>query len=158
MSRSKLQPLSAIRAAIKLLLFGRSNMDTTCWQYYPSLLSRRIKLYRRQINTVRYTITECNLGGALKTTVLSAILPRCGTGCCPFGFTCNSSGNCVMNANQDIFDDSLVVWWITLTLIVRLTKFPELFQVYLLRLLLQLLPRLLPRPLLQIRQLKTHKQ
>ncbi|PMD22226.1 hypothetical protein NA56DRAFT_702580 [Hyaloscypha hepaticicola] len=81
-------------------------MDTTCWQYYPSLPSRRIKLYRRQINTVRYTITECNLGGALKTTVLSAILPRCGTGCCPFGFTRNSSGNCVMNANQDIFDDS----------------------------------------------------
>lgn len=38
----------------------------------------------------------------LKTTALNVTLPTCGTSCCPFGYTCNASGNCVMNADQTI--------------------------------------------------------
>jgi len=38
----------------------------------------------------------------LKTTVLNEALPTCGSACCPFGFTCNSSGDCVMSADQTV--------------------------------------------------------
>jgi len=44
---------------------------------------------------------------SLMTTALSMNLPTCGSGtCCPFGFTCNAIGDCVMNANQDVFNSS----------------------------------------------------
>ncbi|RBQ82644.1 hypothetical protein VDGD_04177 [Verticillium dahliae] len=36
----------------------------------------------------------------LKTTALRAELPKCGDNCCPFGFTCNSDGQCDMDENQ----------------------------------------------------------
>jgi len=36
----------------------------------------------------------------LKTTVFNVALSTCGNGCCPFGFNCNSNGDCVMNADQ----------------------------------------------------------
>jgi hypothetical protein len=36
----------------------------------------------------------------LKTTALTGTLPTCGSQCCPFGYACNSAGNCVMNADQ----------------------------------------------------------
>jgi hypothetical protein len=38
----------------------------------------------------------------LKTTALTVALPTCGSQCCPFGFTCNASGNCVKDADQTV--------------------------------------------------------
>ncbi|CRK23306.1 hypothetical protein BN1708_013669 [Verticillium longisporum] len=52
---------------------------------------------------------QCNLAAQnpanfpnapLKTTALRAELPKCGDDCCPFGFTCNSDGQCDMDENQ----------------------------------------------------------
>ncbi|RDW68513.1 hypothetical protein BP5796_09170 [Coleophoma crateriformis] len=37
---------------------------------------------------------------ALKTTALTLSLPTCGSNCCPFGYTCNSSGNCQLSSDQ----------------------------------------------------------
>jgi hypothetical protein len=39
---------------------------------------------------------------ALMTTALTAKLPTCGDSCCPFGYSCSSTNNCVLDANQDI--------------------------------------------------------
>lgn len=39
---------------------------------------------------------------ALMTTALTAKLPTCGDSCCPFGYSCSSSNNCVLDANQDL--------------------------------------------------------
>ncbi|KAM0332464.1 hypothetical protein ACHAQA_002745 [Verticillium albo-atrum] len=36
----------------------------------------------------------------LKTTALRGELPKCGDQCCPFGFTCNSEGQCDMDEDQ----------------------------------------------------------
>jgi hypothetical protein len=43
-----------------------------------------------------------NPGISLMTTALTATLPKCGDSCCPFGYTCNSAEDCVLDANQDI--------------------------------------------------------
>ena len=43
-----------------------------------------------------------NPGNTLKTTALTTVLPTCGSACCPFGFTCNASQNCVKNADQTV--------------------------------------------------------
>lgn len=37
---------------------------------------------------------------SLKTTALTGTLGKCGDSCCPFGYTCNTGGNCVMDADQ----------------------------------------------------------
>ncbi|KAL2065050.1 hypothetical protein VTL71DRAFT_4190 [Oculimacula yallundae] len=44
-----------------------------------------------------------NPDNTLKTTALNVPLLTCGGGglCCPFGFSCNGAGNCVMNADQN---------------------------------------------------------
>ena len=42
-----------------------------------------------------------NPGATLQTTALTSTLGTCGTGCCPFGYTCNTNGQCIMNADQD---------------------------------------------------------
>jgi hypothetical protein len=39
---------------------------------------------------------------SLMTTALSATLPTCGSLCCPFGYSCNSAGDCSVNSNQDV--------------------------------------------------------
>jgi hypothetical protein len=41
-----------------------------------------------------------NPGSMLLTTALSSTLLTCGSGCCPFGYSCNTQSLCVMNANQ----------------------------------------------------------
>lgn len=38
----------------------------------------------------------------LKTIALDSSLPKCGTECCPFGYTCNSAGNCALNTDQSV--------------------------------------------------------
>jgi hypothetical protein len=43
----------------------------------------------------------------MMTTALDVPLPNCGEGCCPFGYTCNSTGICHQNVNQNV-DPSLV--------------------------------------------------
>jgi len=46
----------------------------------------------------------------LKTTELNGTPPACGGSCCPFGYTCNNAnGTCVQNANQNVFNDQLLV-------------------------------------------------
>lgn len=39
---------------------------------------------------------------SLMTTALTAVLPTCGNGCCPFGYSCNTAQDCVLNADQNI--------------------------------------------------------
>ncbi|KAH7364297.1 hypothetical protein BKA65DRAFT_388047 [Rhexocercosporidium sp. MPI-PUGE-AT-0058] len=46
-------------------------------------------------------VTE-NKDNTLKTTALNVPLLSCGAQCCPFGFSCNDAGNCVMNADQKV--------------------------------------------------------
>lgn len=41
-----------------------------------------------------------NPGSTLMTTALTSVLMQCGSGCCPFGYSCNTNDQCVMNANQ----------------------------------------------------------
>ncbi|CZS94676.1 uncharacterized protein RAG0_04594 [Rhynchosporium agropyri] len=41
-----------------------------------------------------------NANNTLKTTALTIPLLTCGGLCCPFGFSCNVAGNCVMNTDQ----------------------------------------------------------
>ncbi|KAK0119132.1 hypothetical protein ONS95_007994 [Cadophora gregata] len=41
-----------------------------------------------------------NNANTLKTTALTIPLPTCGGQCCPFGYSCNSDKNCVMNQDQ----------------------------------------------------------
>lgn len=36
----------------------------------------------------------------LLTTNLTGSLPTCGTGCCPYGYTCNGGNSCVVKADQ----------------------------------------------------------
>ncbi|KAH8814079.1 hypothetical protein F5882DRAFT_63813 [Hyaloscypha sp. PMI_1271] len=46
--------------------------------------------------------TTAHPDNTLKTIELNVALPTCGSSCCPFGFTCNTTGNCVKNADQTI--------------------------------------------------------
>jgi hypothetical protein len=56
------------------------------------------------IKSISCDITQQNVtahpGIALMTTDLTGILPKCASQCCPFGYSCNSNNDCVMNANQ----------------------------------------------------------
>jgi hypothetical protein len=36
----------------------------------------------------------------VKTTVLTGELPKCGSNCCPFGYTCDSTQNCIQDKDQ----------------------------------------------------------
>lgn len=38
------------------------------------------------------------------TTALDSELPRCGDACCPFGYLCNKSDQCVLDEDQDGYD------------------------------------------------------
>ncbi|PSS23093.1 hypothetical protein M430DRAFT_26027 [Amorphotheca resinae ATCC 22711] len=62
------------------------------------------------IKSITCDITQQNATAhpdiSLMTTALTGTLPTCGTGCCPFGYSCNSDNNCVINANQDTAPDS----------------------------------------------------
>jgi hypothetical protein len=48
-----------------------------------------------QQNNTKYPMAE------LKTTNLTGTLTTCGSGCCPFGYSCSGSNFCTMNSNQD---------------------------------------------------------
>ncbi|SZF03128.1 unnamed protein product [Blumeria hordei] len=39
---------------------------------------------------------------AIKTNALGVSLQKCASKCCPFGYTCNSAGNCAENADQSL--------------------------------------------------------
>ncbi|KAG4425772.1 hypothetical protein IFR04_000979 [Cadophora malorum] len=43
-----------------------------------------------------------NTDSTLKTTALTLPLPTCGGQCCPFGYSCDGSNNCVKNEDQQI--------------------------------------------------------
>ncbi|POS88211.1 hypothetical protein EPUL_000800 [Erysiphe pulchra] len=49
-----------------------------------------------------------NPDSPVKTTALNSSMKKCGTGCCPFGFSCNSAGVCNMNANQSFMPSLLL--------------------------------------------------
>ncbi|TGO78212.1 hypothetical protein BELL_0074g00010 [Botrytis elliptica] len=55
------------------------------------------------IQPITCDITQQNITShpenTLKTTALTATLEKCGSNCCPFGYTC-INGNCQMNADQ----------------------------------------------------------
>jgi hypothetical protein len=42
----------------------------------------------------------------LKTTNLTGTLTVCGSGCCPFGYSCSGNSICTMNTNQDLITAS----------------------------------------------------
>lgn len=45
---------------------------------------------------------------AIKTNALGVSLQKCASKCCPFGYTCNSAGNCAENADQSLPPGSLL--------------------------------------------------
>ncbi|KUJ22337.1 uncharacterized protein LY89DRAFT_294139 [Mollisia scopiformis] len=51
---------------------------------------------------ISYQNITKNPDNTLKTTALGATLPSCAGQCCPFGFSCNTNNNCVMDADQSI--------------------------------------------------------
>ncbi|KAI1202213.1 hypothetical protein F5X97DRAFT_255393 [Nemania serpens] len=56
------------------------------------------------IKTISCTIglqdAKLHPSAALKTTELDQKLPKCGNGCCPFGYHCDAGSNCVMDKDQ----------------------------------------------------------
>lgn len=58
------------------------------------------------IEPITCDITQQNVAinplAPLKTTALQSQLPRCGAGCCPFGYSCTDTGRCVRNADQSV--------------------------------------------------------
>ncbi|PKS06617.1 hypothetical protein jhhlp_007366 [Lomentospora prolificans] len=43
---------------------------------------------------------EKNPDAKIKTTALTSELAKCGNSCCPFGYTCNDQGRCIMGEDQ----------------------------------------------------------
>ncbi|SPO00873.1 uncharacterized protein DNG_03621 [Cephalotrichum gorgonifer] len=49
---------------------------------------------------ITYQDADANIAGAVKTTALRSTLPKCGSRCCPFGYSCNDADECVMDEDQ----------------------------------------------------------
>ncbi|KAH8199365.1 hypothetical protein TruAng_006451 [Truncatella angustata] len=49
-----------------------------------------------------------NPQAGVKTTALTSELPKCGSNCCPFGYTCDNDQNCVKNEDQTKKPDGAV--------------------------------------------------
>ncbi|KAI0433834.1 hypothetical protein F5Y09DRAFT_297639 [Xylaria sp. FL1042] len=66
------------------------------------LRARTVLLFSRlyAISDISLQDPVANPQAVVKTTALTATLPRCGESCCPFGYSCDGNVNCVEDEDQ----------------------------------------------------------